>query len=105
MQSRHIHACPHVTLQVDLWDHARSDPISSFQWGSDTVVSVRFNPAEPDLFASTASDRSLALYDLRSATPVRKLIMQVGRGSLHQCCHCKAPVVAPLQTRPIALID
>ena len=62
---------------MDLWDHARSEPVSTFQWGSDTVVSVRFNPAEPDLLASTASDRSLALYDLRSSTPVRKLIMQV----------------------------
>lgn len=40
-------------------------------------MSVRFNPAEPDLLASTASDRSLALYDLRSSTPVRKLVMQV----------------------------
>ncbi|MEW5309648.1 MAG: hypothetical protein WDW38_001521 [Sanguina aurantia] len=37
---------------------------------------VRFNPAEPDVFATTGGDRSLALYDLRSSTPVRKLIMQ-----------------------------
>lgn len=69
--------CCMRVLQVDLWDHNRSEPVASFQWGSDTVVSVRFNPAEPDLIASTASDRSLALYDLRSSTPVRKLIMQV----------------------------
>ena len=38
---------------------------------------MRFNPVEPDLLASTASDRSLTLYDLRSSTPIRKLIMQV----------------------------
>lgn len=32
--------------------------------------------AEPDTFASTGSDRSIALYDLRRATPTRKLVMQ-----------------------------
>jgi WD repeat and SOF domain-containing protein 1 len=37
---------------------------------------VRFNPAEPDLFATAGSDRGIALYDLRASTPVRKLVMQ-----------------------------
>lgn len=63
--------------QVDVWDHERSEPVSGFAWGADSVTSVRFNPAEPDLLASAGSDRSIALYDLRSATPIRKLIMQV----------------------------
>lgn len=61
---------------VDIWDHDRSEPISTFSWGSETVTSVRFNPAESDLFCSTGSDRSIVLYDLRSSTPIRKLIMQ-----------------------------
>ncbi|KAL6763169.1 WD40-repeat-containing domain protein [Haematococcus lacustris] len=61
---------------VDIWDHSRSEPISSFSWGSDTVTSARFNPAEADVLATTGSDRSLALYDLRTTTPIRKLIMQ-----------------------------
>lgn len=61
---------------VDLWDHERSEPVSTYSWGSDTITSVRFNPAEPDLFATTGSDRGIALYDLRSATPVRKVVMQ-----------------------------
>lgn len=42
-------------------------------------MTVRFNPAEPDVFASTATDRNIVLYDLRGATPVRKLIMTVRR--------------------------
>uniref|UniRef100_A0A7S3QLB8 Sof1-like protein domain-containing protein n=1 Tax=Dunaliella tertiolecta TaxID=3047 RepID=A0A7S3QLB8_DUNTE len=61
---------------VDVWDHTRSEPTHSFAWGSDTVTSARFNPAEADLFATTGSDRSVALFDLRSATPIRKIIMQ-----------------------------
>lgn len=62
--------------QVDIWDQNRSEPINSFSWGSDTVISVRFNPAEPEVFATTGSDRSIALYDLRMGAPLRKLIMQ-----------------------------
>ena len=61
---------------VDVWDHDRSEPIHTFSWGSDTVISVRFNPAEADIFATTGSDRSIALYDLRTSTPIRKLVMQ-----------------------------
>eukprot|EP00955_Chlamydomonas_euryale_P105214 365622-Chlamydomonas_euryale.AAC.9 len=61
---------------VQVWDHERSEPLHTFSWGADTVVSARFNPAEPDVFATTGSDRSIALYDLRLSTPVRKLVMQ-----------------------------
>ncbi|GLC33361.1 hypothetical protein PLESTB_000341300 [Pleodorina starrii] len=67
---------------VDIWDHSRSEPVQSFTWGSDTVTSVRFNPAEPDVFASTGSDRSIALYDLRRATPLRKVVMQTRSNAL-----------------------
>lgn len=62
--------------QVDIWDHNRSEPVNSFSWGADSVYAVRFNPSEPDVFASAASDRSVALYDLRVGTPLRKLVMQ-----------------------------
>ena len=65
-----------------MWDHERSEPVSSFAWGADTVTAVRFNPADSELLASAASDRAVALYDLRSATPVRKLVMQARCHSL-----------------------
>lgn len=32
----------------------RSQPINSFEWGTDTVISVRFNPGEPNLLATSA---------------------------------------------------
>eukprot|EP00201_Polytomella_parva_P011923 CAMPEP_0175058486 /NCGR_PEP_ID=MMETSP0052_2-20121109/11873_1 /TAXON_ID=51329 ORGANISM="Polytomella parva, Strain SAG 63-3" /NCGR_SAMPLE_ID=MMETSP0052_2 /ASSEMBLY_ACC=CAM_ASM_000194 /LENGTH=426 /DNA_ID=CAMNT_0016323869 /DNA_START=29 /DNA_END=1309 /DNA_ORIENTATION=- len=67
---------------VDIWDHNRSEPIQSFTWGSDAITSVRFNPAEPDIFASTGSDRGIALYDLRTSTPIRKLVMQTRSNAL-----------------------
>lgn len=60
---------------VELWDPSRSEPVSCHAWGSDTVVAVRFNPSEADVFASCGSDRSVALYDVRAGTPLRKLVM------------------------------
>ncbi|XP_010927609.2 uncharacterized protein [Elaeis guineensis] len=62
--------------QVDIWDHDRSEPVNTFEWGKDTVISVRFNPGEPDVLATSASDRSITLYDLRMSSPARKLIMK-----------------------------
>lgn len=32
--------------------------------------------AESDIFATTGSDRSIALYDLRSGSAIRKVVMQ-----------------------------
>lgn len=63
--------------QVDIWQEDRSEPLHSFQWGVDTVHSVKFNPIETNLLASTASDRSVVLYDIRGATPLRKLLMKM----------------------------
>lgn len=32
----------------------RSQPVNSFEWGTDTVISVRFNPGEPNILATSA---------------------------------------------------
>lgn len=32
----------------------RSQPVNSFEWGEITVRSVRFNPGEPNLLATSA---------------------------------------------------
>jgi WD repeat and SOF domain-containing protein 1 len=55
----------------------RSQPVQSFQWGTDSVISVRFNPGEPNLLATSASDRSITIYDLRLSSAARKIIMMV----------------------------
>jgi len=62
---------------VDVWDHNRSTPVNSFEWGCEMVYTVRFNPAEPALIASAAADRSVALYDLRGGSAIRKVIMSM----------------------------
>lgn len=63
--------------QVDIWNENRSNPIRSFTWGVDTIHSVKFNPIETQLLASTASDRSIILYDMRGSTALRKLVMKM----------------------------
>lgn len=59
-----------------------SDPVHTYSWGADTIQCVRFNPAEPCLMGSTASDRNICLYDTRGSTPVRKLVMGMRSNSL-----------------------
>ncbi|MBN3314710.1 DCA13 factor, partial [Atractosteus spatula] len=68
--------------QVDIWDEQRTSPIRSFSWGVDSIISVRFNPVEPELLASCVSNRSIVLYDMRQATPLKKVIMKMRSNAL-----------------------
>ncbi|CAM9249947.1 unnamed protein product [Ectocarpus fasciculatus] len=62
---------------VCMWDAERTEPTHSYTWGSDSVLSVKYNPAEACLVASTGSDRQVCLYDLRAAVPMRKFVMSM----------------------------
>jgi len=62
---------------LDVWDYNRSQPLSSFEWGCERIITTRFNPAEPALVASTAVDRSIGLYDLRGNSAIRKVILKM----------------------------
>eukprot|EP00960_Hanusia_phi_P067676 766679-Hanusia_phi.AAC.3 len=42
-------------VDVHIWDPQRSEPLHTLSWGSESVVSVRFNPIEHNVLASTAS--------------------------------------------------
>ena len=67
---------------VDVWDYARSEPLHSYEWGSDTVTSVRFNPAQAGLLASTGADRTVCLYDLRTDSALRKMALATTANAL-----------------------
>mmetsp|Transcript_16779 Transcript_16779/g.25214 ORF Transcript_16779/g.25214 Transcript_16779/m.25214 type:complete len:449 (+) Transcript_16779:119-1465(+) len=62
---------------VCVWDSSRTDPIHTYKWGADAVISVAYNPAESCLLGSTASDRSICLYDLRASVPMRKFVLSM----------------------------
>ena len=70
------------TTCVELWDAGRAEPISSFEWGADTVTSVRWNPAEASVLASTSADRGVVLYDSRMSTPLRKATLALSSNAL-----------------------
>ncbi len=61
---------------VDIWDQSRNEPIHSFQWGASTITTLRFNPIDTDIIASSGSDRSIVLYDVRSKLPLKKILMR-----------------------------
>ncbi|XP_062105935.1 uncharacterized protein LOC133817436 [Humulus lupulus] len=67
---------------VHIWNHNKSVPEKTFEWGTDTVISVRFNPGEPNVLATTATDRSIVLYDLRMSSEVTKIIMRTRTNSI-----------------------
>lgn len=46
-------------------------------WGFDSISSVKFNPIETFLLGSCASDRNIVLYDMRQATPLKKVILDM----------------------------
>lgn len=59
-----------------------SDPLHSFSWGADSISCVKFNPVEHQVLISAASDRNLVLYDIRTRSPLRKLIMQMNTNAI-----------------------
>ncbi|XP_042909660.1 DDB1- and CUL4-associated factor 13 [Parasteatoda tepidariorum] len=63
--------------KVDIWESTRSEPLRSLTWGVDTVKFIKFNPIEVNIFGCTCSDRSIVLYDVREANPLRKVTMDL----------------------------
>ena len=66
---------------------ATNYPIKEFQWGVDTVHTIKFNQVEPHVLGACASDRSIILYDIRLATPMRKVIMELSTNSIGMYVH------------------
>lgn len=73
------------TDAVRVWDYQRSEPTSTLVWNDtspDSFLTCSFNPVEHDLLAATASDRSMAFFDLRAKTAVRKMTMKRNSNAL-----------------------
>ena len=61
----------------------RSQPINTFSWGADTINTVRFNQTEKNVLAGCGNDRSIILYDLRTGSPLAKMLMEVSYMSVY----------------------
>lgn len=68
--------------RVDIWDEGHLEPIKSYAWGVDSHYTVKFSPIEYNVLASSAADRSLVLYDIRQAVPLRKLTLEMSTNAV-----------------------
>nr|SVE75711.1 EOG090X04WU [Daphnia hispanica] len=66
----------------NLWEHSRAQPIKTFQWGVDSLQSIKFNQIEENILAACGSDRSIILYDMRESVPVRKVVLRMRSNSI-----------------------
>eukprot|EP00466_Bigelowiella_natans_P004871 jgi/Bigna1/81061/fgenesh1_pg.77_\ len=68
--------------KVDIWDEKRSEPLHTYDWGADTINTVKFNPVEHDVLASSANDRNIVLYDVRARAPLRKMVLHMATNAI-----------------------
>jgi DDB1- and CUL4-associated factor 13 len=61
---------------VQVWDYERSDPITKYDWGMDSVHKLKWNPSETNIILASASDRSICLYDIRGDTPLKRIFLK-----------------------------
>ncbi|KAL4871775.1 hypothetical protein BDV12DRAFT_19945 [Aspergillus spectabilis] len=72
--------------QISIYDLSRpsSTPSQTIHWPTsvDTITSVAFNQTETSVLASTAIDRSIILYDLRTSSPLSKLVLRLASNAI-----------------------
>ena len=85
----HHRSLPHFAASssvISVYDLNRtaSTPLQTLHWptSTDTITSVAFNQTETSLLASTATDRSLILYDLRTQSPLTKTILALASNAI-----------------------
>jgi WD repeat and SOF domain-containing protein 1 len=63
---------------------ASSGPSQVLKWpnATDTITTVQFNQIETSILASCATDRSIVLYDLRTALPLAKTILNLASNAI-----------------------
>ncbi|CUM49445.1 unnamed protein product [Debaryomyces tyrocola] len=67
---------------IQLWDMNRSKYISNLSWGADNINTVKFNRTETNIIASAGSDNSIVLYDVRTNSPIQKVVTSLRTNSI-----------------------
>ena len=70
---------------ISIYDLERQTaPPETLKWpnATDTITTVSFNQIETSILASTATDRSVILYDLRTGVPVHKTILRFASNAI-----------------------
>ena len=71
---------------INMYDLSRPSnaPIQTLHWQSavDSITSLAFNQVETSILASTAIDRSIVLYDLRTSSPLSKTTLTLASNAI-----------------------
>ena len=71
---------------ISVYDHSRSStiPLQTLHWptSTDTINALAFNQTETSMIASCATDRSIILYDLRTSSPLSKVILRLASNAI-----------------------
>ncbi|KKY17742.1 putative small nucleolar ribonucleoprotein complex subunit [Phaeomoniella chlamydospora] len=74
------------STNISIYDLSRPATIPSqiLHWptSTDTITSVAFNQTETSILASTALDRAVVLYDLRTSSPLSKLTLRLASNAV-----------------------
>lgn len=67
---------------IQLWDVNRSKYVSNLSWGADNITTVKFNKTETNIVASAGLDNSIVLYDIRTNSPIQKVVTSMRTNSI-----------------------
>lgn len=71
---------------ISIYDLSRpsSTPTQTLHWptSTDTITSVAFNRTETSILGSTATDRSIVMYDLRTSSPLGKVTLKLASNAI-----------------------
>ncbi|VDM95754.1 unnamed protein product [Thelazia callipaeda] len=80
------HSVSHVVNSTDyvtcgegiyVWKKLRESPVRVYNLGVDSVYTVKCNPVERDIIVCCASNRTIALLDVRQKCPLKKVTMKL----------------------------
>ena len=79
----HFAASSSVITVYDL-NRTASTPLQTLHWptSTDTISAVSFNQTETSILASCATDRSIVLYDVRTASPLFKTTLALASNAI-----------------------
>ena len=71
---------------ISIYDLSRATatPLQTLHWptSTDTINTLAFNQIETSILASTATDRSIVLYDLRTSSPLSKVTLALASNAI-----------------------
>lgn len=71
---------------ISIYDLSRATatPLQTLHWptSADTINALAFNQIETSILASTATDRSIILYDLRTSSPLSKVTLALASNAI-----------------------